>query len=147
MARSQSLWKNDSHKLAIGLRSNGEAIYGAKPWKNTRQWTAGEVADVEYNKQYSSEYDVTKLIEKPADGKVSIEAFFSMKGNDIYAILPRWSSHSLEIKGVSAAKSVGLLGSSAPLKFRNSTNRLLIELPDVPEDLRQQPPWVVKISQ
>jgi len=129
------------------LKINGEAIYGTKPWKNTREWTAGEVPKIEYNKEYSSAYDVIKLIERPADGKASIEAFFTSKVNDVYAILPSWSGHSLVIKAVSAAKSVKLLGSSTPLKFKTSKAGLSIELPDLPEDLRLQPAWVLKISQ
>ena len=35
------------------LKVNGEAIYGTKPWKTTRQWSAGEVPKIEYNKEYS----------------------------------------------------------------------------------------------
>src|SRR6266849_6408980 len=124
-----------------------EAIYGTRPWKNTRQWTAGEVPKVEYNKEYSSAYDVTKLIEESPDGKASIEAFFTSKDNEVYAILPRWSGHNLVIKDLSAAKSVTLLGSSTPLKAKHSKTGLSIELPDLPEDLRQQPAWVLKISQ
>jgi len=129
------------------LKINGEAIYGTRPWKNTRQWTAGEVPKVEYNKEYSSAYDVTKLIEKSAGGQASIEAFFTSKGNEVYAILPRWAGHNLVIKDLSAAKSVILLGSSTPLNAKNSKTGLSIELPDLPEDLRQQPAWVLKISQ
>jgi alpha-L-fucosidase len=90
---------------------------------------------------------VTKLIEKSADGKASIEAFFTTKGNDVYAILPRWSGHRLVIKDVSAAKSVSLLGSDGRLKFKASKAGLSIEPPDLPEDLRRQPAWVLKISQ
>jgi alpha-L-fucosidase len=129
------------------LKINGEAIYGTKPWKSTRAWTAGEVPKIEYNKEYSSAYDVTKIIENSADGKASIAAFFTSKGNDIYAILPHWSGHGLVIKDVSAAKSIKLLGSSTPLKFSNSKAGLSVELPDLPQDLRQQPAWVLKISQ
>src|SRR6266545_2028795 len=29
------------------LALNGEAIYGTRPWKNTRQWSAGEIPKVE----------------------------------------------------------------------------------------------------
>ena len=34
------------------LKLNGDAIYGTKPWKETRQWTAGEVPKIDYNTEY-----------------------------------------------------------------------------------------------
>src|SRR5260370_25910187 len=43
------------------LKVNGEAIYGTRPWKATRQWSAGEVPKIEYNKEFETAYDVTKL--------------------------------------------------------------------------------------
>ena len=110
------------------------------------QWTGGEVPKLEYNKEYSSAYDVTRLIEKPTAARASIAAFFTAKGDTIYAILPRWSGHNLLIKDVDTASSVGLLGSSSQLKFRPSKAGLSIELPDLPEELRAQPAWVLKIT-
>src|SRR5260370_18383349 len=134
-------------ELGDWRKINGAAIYGTKPWKNTREWTAGEVPKIEYNKEYSSAYDVIKLIERPAEGKASIEAFFTSKVNDVYAILPRWSGHSLVIKDVSAAKSVKFLGSSTQLQFITSKPGLSIELPTLPENFALHPPWVLKIRQ
>src|SRR2546430_4796187 len=128
------------------MKINGEAIYGAKPWKNTRQWTAGEVPKIEYNKEFSSAYDVTKLIEKPSGGKASIEAFFTAKGKDLYAILPHWLDHSLVIKDLQAAKSVVMLGSPTLVKFKVMKSGLTIALPDLPDDLKAQPAWVLKIT-
>ncbi len=128
------------------LKVNGEAIYGTKPWKATRQWSAGEVPKVEYNKEYSSAYDVNKLTEKPEPGKAGIEAFFTTKGSDLYAILPRWSGRELLLKDVTGVKSVTLLGSTTQLKFKASKAGVSVALPDLPEDLRRQPAWVLKIS-
>ena len=129
------------------LKVNGEAIYGTKPWKNTRQWTAGEIPTTEYNKEFSSSYDVTKLIEEPLGGRASIQAFFTTKGNDVYAILPHWTGRTLVVKGINAAKSVSLLGSSAPLKVKSSKDGIVVGLPELPADLRAQPAWVLKITE
>lgn len=129
------------------LKINGEAIYGTKPWKNTRQWTAGEIPKVEYNKEFSSAYDVTKLIETSSGGNASIETFFTAKGSNVYAILPHWSRRTLVLKDLKHAKAVTLLGSSSPLKFRSSKGGLEIDLPELSENLRAQPAWVLKIAQ
>jgi alpha-L-fucosidase len=128
------------------LKINGDAIYDSKPWKATQQWSAGEVPKIEYNKEYSSAYDVNRLTEKPESGKAGIEAFFTTKGSDLYAILPHWSARSLLLKDVTGAKSVSLLGSPIPLKFKVSKMGVSVELPDLPEELRSQPAWVLKIG-
>src|SRR5256886_17589525 len=54
------------------MKINGEAIYGTNPWKNTRQWTAGEVPNCDYNKEFSSPYEVTTLIAKPPQVKATM---------------------------------------------------------------------------
>ena len=48
---------------------NGEAIYGTKPWKATRQWTAGEVPKIDYNTEYATAYDVNSLLPIPLPAK------------------------------------------------------------------------------
>ncbi|HEY3443807.1 MAG TPA: alpha-L-fucosidase [Paludibaculum sp.] len=129
------------------LKVNGDAIYGTKPWKVTRQWSAGEAPKVEYNKEYETAYDVTKLVEKPAAGKAAIEAFFTAKGKDVYAILPRWPGRRFHVKEVAGVRAVALLGANAPLKFTAENGGVSIELPELPEELLRQPAWVLKLSQ
>jgi alpha-L-fucosidase len=135
--------------LQIGswLKVNGDAIYGTKPWKSSRQWTTGDTAKVEYNKEFESSYDVSTLID-PAPGKASIEAFFTAKGREVYAILPRWPGRQFRIKeGGLQPRSVTLLGTAAPVRWKTAGGAVTIDLPDLPQDLLAQPMWVLKISQ
>jgi alpha-L-fucosidase len=129
------------------LKINGDAIYGTRPWKTTRQWSSGHLPTVEYNKEFSSAYNVTKLIDDPEPGEAYIEVFFTSKGNNLYAILPRWPNHKFLIKNITGAKSVGLLGVPEPFRFKASRQGLMIDFPELPQELRHQPAWVLKIAQ
>jgi alpha-L-fucosidase len=128
------------------LKVNGEAIYGTKPWKTTRQWTPGDVPKINYNTEYETAYDVNSLVADPAPGKARIEAFFTTKGDDLYAILPRWPGRRFVLKEVPGVKSVTLLGVPTPLKFKASKGEVSIQLPDLPEALLAQPSWVLKVT-
>ena len=134
------------HAIGAWLKVNGEAIYGTRPWKQTRQWSEGEIPEVKYNSEFESAYDVSKLAAQPETGKAAIEAFFTSKGRDVYAILPRWPGTAFVLKGVSSTSGVTLLGSEKRLTAKPVAGGLRIDLPRLPDELLHQPCWVLKIS-
>lgn len=133
-------------QIGAWLKINGDAIYGTRPWKTTRQWSAGEIPEVTYNTEYQTPYDVTMLVSKPEPGKAGIEAFFTTKGNNLYAILPRWDTDSFLLKDVHNIKAVTLLGMREPLQFKTVPGGTVVRLPRLPEELLDQPAWVLKMS-
>lgn len=136
-------------EIGSWMKINGEAIYGTRPWKTAKQWSDGEMPDVKYNQRFEAHYDVAKLAAKPAPGKASIEAFFTAKGKDVYAILPRWPGRQFTVKDAASlrVKSAALLGASAPVRFKVAGGAVTLQLPELPEELLAQPCWVLKLSQ
>lgn len=120
------------------LKVNGDAIYGTRPWKVSRQSSAGAAPNAGYNKEFEAAYDVARLS--------GVEAFFTSKGDDVYAILPRWSGRGIVLKDMPAVKSVTLLGAAEPLRFTARDGAVSLDLPTLPENLRSQPAWVLKLS-
>jgi alpha-L-fucosidase len=86
-------------QMGAWLSVNGEAIYGTKPWNESRQWSAGAVPKLE-EKQFMGEYDIARLVDAPPAGSARVEAFFTTKGSDVYALLPRWPHAGVELKGL-----------------------------------------------
>jgi alpha-L-fucosidase len=136
-------------EIGAWLDVNGDAIYGTRPHTVSKQWSDGQVPSIDYNKEYDSAYDVSKLTGPPAGGKASIEAFFTKKGRAVYAILPRWPGARFvwkEAAGLTPT-AVSLLGAEGALRFTKAGSTITIELPALPERLLGQPAWVVKLTQ
>ncbi len=135
-------------EIGSWLKTNGEAIYGTRPFTTAKQWSAGEVPKIDYDKEYEAAYDVTKLTEKPAPGQASIEAFFTAKGKDVFAILPRWPGRRFTVKDAGALdlRSASLLGGPASLRLTRAGDSFVVDLPELPEELLAQPAWVLKLA-
>ena len=129
------------------LKTNGEAIYGTRPFSVAAQWSAGERPRIDYDREFETAYDVSKLCEAPPPGRASIEAFFTAKGSYVFAILPRWPGRRFTIRGAAAegVTSVALLGGGS-LRFERSGASLSVDLGELPEALLGQPAWVLKLG-
>ena len=136
-------------EIGAWLKVNGEAIYGTRPFTTSKQWSAGERAEDRLQQGIRVVVRRDEAHRTPAPGKASIEAFFTTKGDDVYAILPRWPGRRFTLKdaGALTPKTVTLLGAPGSLRFAKTGTAITIDLPDLPEALLSQPLWVLKLTQ
>ena len=108
------------------LKVNGEAIFGTRPWIRSCQWSTGERPKIDYGREWRTKYDIATIAGKPSEGRAAVEAFFTAKGDTLYAILPWWPSRSLVLKDVrpSGQTVVTMLGLERPLKWTPARRRL-----------------------
>jgi alpha-L-fucosidase len=118
-------------QMGAWLKTNGESIYGTKPWRKTRQFSSGEIPRLETNKQFMTRYDITDYVDRKKPGQAVIEAFFTAKAGDIYAIFPeaRHGDWTLQDIHVATATKVTALGSDSPIKWDRRANGIRIHLP------------------
>lgn len=114
------------------LRVNGEAIYGTRPWTTTRQWGTGEQPKLETGNQFMTRYEVTELIDGARPGMARVEAFFTRKGDALYAIVPGRPGKDFLLRGVNAVPgaAVTLLGHAGPLQWRAADGGVRVQFPE-----------------
>lgn len=113
------------------LRPHAEAIYGTRPWRRTRQWSQGSVPKLE-DKEFLSEYDITKLVDVPPAGFARVDAFFTAKDDVLYALVPRRPTSEIRLDDVegSSGTRVTLLGTDQVLAWSRQGKQLTIKIPE-----------------
>ena len=135
--------------LQIGrwLKTNGDAIYGTQAWKRTRQWSTGEPPKLETG-EFMTRYEVTDYVDPKKPGQAIIETFFTTKGNEVYAIVPRWPGAHFTVKNVTAPAGMKptLLGREGALQWKASGNDVVVDLPAAPGDAsKTQHAYVIRM--
>ena len=130
------------------LRPNGEAIYGTTALKRSAQWSSGQIPQLE-QKEFRAQYEITQMVDNPPPGYARIEAFFTQKGANLYAILPRWPEGELVLHdfGASQTAKATLMGSERVLSLQAQGREIAIA---IPESLRasepQQQAYVIRLT-
>ena len=137
------------------LKVNGEAIYGTRKWKTLAQWSAGERLDgKQYRKRKNLSYVAGDFVLKqtlyPDPGMAVKEVFFTAKGRDVYAILPRLPEGRVLLKTVVAQPStqVSLLGHRQDvLLAKTVASGIEVTVPPLlASEVPCQHAWVLKLA-
>ena len=109
------------------LAINGEAIYATHAWSHSSQWSEGKMPE-KNDKSFMAGYNVAELV-KGKPGAAHIEYFFTQKDNNLYCIVPAYSSqvriHDLKITSSSKAT---ILGCSKTFSCKQRGNDCIINL-------------------
>jgi alpha-L-fucosidase len=130
------------------LRPNGEAIYGTRARPTPRQWSKGSIPKLE-EKEFMSDYDITKLVDTPPSGYARVEAFYTAKNDAVYAILPRRPIQEVVLDDIEAPSGVRvtLLEGGHALESSRQGRQLRIRIPDaVSAGLPARQAYVLKLG-
>lgn len=86
----------------------------------------------------------------PEAGYAVREIFFTKKGNDVFAIVPKWPKDKLEIRDIELSKNtqITLLGSDIKIDFEQIGKDIILKTPCLsPDELPSKYAYAFKISQ
>jgi alpha-L-fucosidase len=130
------------------LGPNGGAIYGTRAWNRAAQWSEGARPHLQES-EFMSEYDISKLVDEPPPGTARIESFFTLKGETVFAIVPRWPGPDFVIRdaaaGSGAKASMLESGHELSLKAEGKNVRVTVP-PELRWHMPQREAYVIAID-
>jgi alpha-L-fucosidase len=112
------------------LKVNGDAIYGTRFAGRDCQWSDGKRPGQEYG-EFKVKYDLMDQIgTQPKAGVAVKQAFFTRKGDAVFAITPYWPGEKLVLRNVrlGAGGTVSLLGVPGTLPHKVVGNNVEIQI-------------------
>lgn len=127
------------------LQTNGEAIYGTSAFKRSYQWSQGKKPEKK-TESFMADYSIAEMV-KPKVKLAHVEAFFTVKGNDLFCILPAYMKQfKINDFRAPSGTTASLVGSGKLLSVKNVGKDCVIDLSGLkPGDVSAEL-FVVKLS-
>lgn len=138
--------------LAVGdwLKVNGEAIYGSRKWERACQWSEEGKKDwkPEGTHYLPADFIIKQTIDQQP-GYAVREIFFTKKGDDVFAIVPKWPKEKLLIRDMKIESNsvVTLVGTNQKINFTQKGKDVILDIPNLtPDELPCEFAYTFKIS-
>lgn len=115
------------------LKTNGEAIYGTRAWRQPVQWTGGNREfDERQEASYTGGEYILKQTVNPDPGYAAKEIFFTWKKGTLYAICPKWPGKNLTIKNLplNTSSKIKLLATGENVGWQLNKENLVVTMPE-----------------
>ena len=117
------------------LKTNGEAIYNTRSWKNSFQWSDGK-RNYKPKQHYLGGDFILKQTVDPEPGYAVKDYFFTQNKNAFFIISPKWPGKEMLIKDLKLRKDqkITFLATGEQLTWKKSGKDLIITLPEYQPD-------------
>jgi alpha-L-fucosidase len=123
-------------------------VFGTRVHRDGAQWSAGRRQEVDTSTNTGAQYDVEKLTLRPDAGDARKEVLFTRKGENLYAILPRYPQGELRLRDLRlrANARVSLIGEARAISWSQRGRDVVIVAPPLGEEALTIGPRVFRLE-